>query len=119
MKKVIFGTAFMLLTASGIAFSQSTTISTNPKQKAEADTASSAGATQGERKTTDGANTPNKETSKTATQAGNANGTGSRVNPGGDSPDEAASKSAATTPAQNSKAAPASGEKSKNKKAKP
>ncbi|MCE6989650.1 hypothetical protein [Dyadobacter sp. CY323] len=85
MKKGIFITAMFLLTASGIAFSQATTISTNPRQKGTVDTTATSPTASGERKTTDGGGHQNTETRKTATQAGKATGAGVRNKPGGDS----------------------------------
>ncbi|KAA0991919.1 hypothetical protein [Dyadobacter aurulentus] len=92
MKNSILTVALFLLTASGAVFAQATTISTNPKQKTSADTGSSATATQGERKTSDGSQAQAKDSPNTATQAGRATGAGKRSEPGGKANGEATDK---------------------------
>ncbi|CAG5068168.1 hypothetical protein DYBT9623_00897 [Dyadobacter sp. CECT 9623] len=93
MKTAILSIAMFFLTATGAAFAQSTTQSTNPKQKATGDTASnSAGSIQGERRTTDGRGKENQGGPATATQAGRATGAGKRSEPGGKSNGDATGK---------------------------
>lgn len=92
MKNSILTVALFLLTASGTVFAQSTTISTNPKQKTSSDTGSSAAPTQGERKTSDGSQAQAKDSPNTATQAGRATAAGKRNEPGGTSNGEATGK---------------------------
>ena len=104
MKKGIFITAMFLMTASGIAFAQSTTLSTNPKQKGTSDTTATSPTASGERKTTDGGGHQNKETRNTATQAGKATIAGSRSKPGGDSDQSSDATAPAKTRAGSTKA---------------
>ncbi|WP_439555483.1 hypothetical protein [Dyadobacter sp.] len=89
MKTTFLSLAFFLLTASGVAFGQSTTISTNPKTKAGGDTSdvsnstpgTGRSATTGDRKTASGTG---HQKSDGASQPGRATGAGDRSTPGGD-----------------------------------
>jgi hypothetical protein len=105
MKTTILAAALFLTAASGAAFAQSTTISTNPKQKAETGSTTDSSAakntpgtsssnTTGERKTSDGAQHDNRGAATTATQPGRDSHGGSRVKPGGEAESGQASGSA-------------------------
>jgi hypothetical protein len=89
MKTSILSAALLLLTVSGVAFAQSTTISTNPKSQTGTDTTRAAnstpgdasGSTTGQRKVSGGTGHQKPDA---ASQPGRATIAGDRSTPGGD-----------------------------------